>query len=426
MTQIDSQASPTTYLYYLINPATGAHNVVVSAGGSTIITACSASYTGAKQSAQPDAHTKAASNTTTLTVSHPGSWIVATCGDSAGLGVGYAAGPGFTFRNGPRVGGYGNGLEDSNAVAFTGSDFPSTGLVSGYKFDINSNDYVGSNSGSDTAISYSTAGIVRTCATFNGTSSQIDLGTSTNLNFTSGDFSFSFWLNPADYGYSWLYTKGTLSANGIFIDKLDTAPSGSIRIFFNQGGAYQFVSTSNTIPTGQWTHVVITRSGTAVHIYFNNVEVVYTHNVGDVINPITTTNHAFIGSANGGSFYKGSIDEFGIWSRAITAAEISTLYNAGAGYTINPITASMTLTSGTPGAIIVASIFAQPITNTLAFAVTTYALTFISFLLTKQKKLTFAVTSYILTMNPFNLTKFLKKWSNTAKNNSSWNNQSKS
>jgi hypothetical protein len=43
------------HCWYLVNPASGANNVVVSASGSQVIGSFSMSYTGAKQSGQPDA-----------------------------------------------------------------------------------------------------------------------------------------------------------------------------------------------------------------------------------------------------------------------------------------------------------------------------------------------------------------------------------
>ena len=52
MTLVDKQAGTSTnysYLFYLINPATGANNVVVSASSSTTIYSGAVSYTGAKQ-----------------------------------------------------------------------------------------------------------------------------------------------------------------------------------------------------------------------------------------------------------------------------------------------------------------------------------------------------------------------------------------
>ena len=45
------------YLYYLIAPDTGAHDVVVSSGSSVVLVACAVSYTGVSQSGFPDAST---------------------------------------------------------------------------------------------------------------------------------------------------------------------------------------------------------------------------------------------------------------------------------------------------------------------------------------------------------------------------------
>ena len=60
-------------LFYLIAPSTGANNVVITISGNTAfqIEGCSASYTGAKQSGQPDANTDslATGNVATRTVS---------------------------------------------------------------------------------------------------------------------------------------------------------------------------------------------------------------------------------------------------------------------------------------------------------------------------------------------------------------------
>ena len=53
------------YLYVLVNPASGANNVVASSTTSDYLYAGSASYTGAKQSSQPDSNTSNSQNSTT-------------------------------------------------------------------------------------------------------------------------------------------------------------------------------------------------------------------------------------------------------------------------------------------------------------------------------------------------------------------------
>lgn len=64
-------------LYYLINPSTGANNVVITRTGGATLEGFSASYTGANQLSFPDAQTSgSATNTTSLTTVANNSWIV--------------------------------------------------------------------------------------------------------------------------------------------------------------------------------------------------------------------------------------------------------------------------------------------------------------------------------------------------------------
>ncbi len=86
MTRIDSISAASTanrylYLYYLIAPATGAHNVVATVSSGTVVLGVSASYTGALQSGVPDSSNKGGAtsggsrNVSTTTVLN-NSWVV--------------------------------------------------------------------------------------------------------------------------------------------------------------------------------------------------------------------------------------------------------------------------------------------------------------------------------------------------------------
>ena len=103
-------------LWYLINPATGANNVVITHSTTTNrLTGVSVSYTGAKQSGQPDA---SASNnvasvttmTTTLTSIADNSWTVMMADTSA---AGETAGAGTTLR---QAGSDASDIWDSNGA----------------------------------------------------------------------------------------------------------------------------------------------------------------------------------------------------------------------------------------------------------------------------------------------------------------------
>jgi hypothetical protein len=112
---IDSQS---TQLFYLVAPATGTNNVVVSYSASTIILSNASSYTGANQSGQPDASTThsgqvAANNnfTTTLTTIADNSWtILASRENSSASEVASTGSTQRVLNNG------GTGIYDSNGA----------------------------------------------------------------------------------------------------------------------------------------------------------------------------------------------------------------------------------------------------------------------------------------------------------------------
>lgn len=85
MTQLTKQATgdgTEIYIYGLINPSTGANNVVFTiSGGATAIAGVSASYTGAKQSGLPDAvgagaNTASATLAVSVTTNVANVWVI--------------------------------------------------------------------------------------------------------------------------------------------------------------------------------------------------------------------------------------------------------------------------------------------------------------------------------------------------------------
>lgn len=101
MTQIGTVANNNrSYLFYLLAPATGNNNIVISSSNSVQIRAANASHTGALQSGVPDASgtqqlSAVTSITTSVTTVLNNCWMVAHCADDQGT---LAAGTGSTQR----------------------------------------------------------------------------------------------------------------------------------------------------------------------------------------------------------------------------------------------------------------------------------------------------------------------------------------
>lgn len=106
-------------LFYLIAPATGANTLVVNSGTSDLFQLSAISYTGAKQSGQPDASTTNTASTvttisTSVTVVAAGSWLLAAGKYTGGT---LSGGTGTTVRTDTNT----LTLADSNGFVTAGS-----------------------------------------------------------------------------------------------------------------------------------------------------------------------------------------------------------------------------------------------------------------------------------------------------------------
>lgn len=105
-----TSSSQTAYLYYLVAPATGANNIVLSDSGTNNLTIVGMSFTGASQTGVPDATASAGGDstlaTTNLTTVADNSFGVYCCRFNTGT---ISAGTGMTIAGGssiPAQGGY--------------------------------------------------------------------------------------------------------------------------------------------------------------------------------------------------------------------------------------------------------------------------------------------------------------------------------
>lgn len=117
---VSNPSGAVLYLFYLINPATGANNVVVTAAVSDTIRAVSASYTGVKQSGQPDASgngtaSGAASITDSITTVADDCWVIAATSNTVDVATN---GTGYVNRGNSA----GVGIGDSGAAVAPGSN----------------------------------------------------------------------------------------------------------------------------------------------------------------------------------------------------------------------------------------------------------------------------------------------------------------
>lgn len=214
-------------------------------------------------------------------------------------------------------------------------------LVSYYKLDESSGnaaDSVGSNTLTNNGTTAFAPGKINNGADLEAGSSNyfsIADASQTGLDFT-GDFSLSCWLkfeslpSSSQFGIldKWLSTGDQLS----YLIDYNTNGTAGIRVFTSStgGGAGVAGGQANfTASTATWYHLVVSKSGTTTTVYIDD------SSVGTITNSnaiFDGTSALFLGNENDASrFFDGIIDEVGLWSRALTSGEVTTLYNGGAG-----------------------------------------------------------------------------------------------
>jgi hypothetical protein len=92
-------------------------------------------------------------------------------------------------------------------------------------------------------------------------------------------------------------------------------------------GAEEIVD-GTALPVGSWQHVAVARSGNTVTIYLNGASV----GSGPVTATLPNTANNFIGrSQYNDPLFAGSLDDFRVYTRALSASEIAALAGMAGG-----------------------------------------------------------------------------------------------
>jgi len=165
---------------------------------------------------------------------------------------------------------------------------------------------------------------------FDGTSQGVSLGNPASLPSGTSPFTFSAWIYPK------------INQDGIIIGKLFTG-SEVIHLRFNRSANVVEIRYVNTVPTpfnansttlttamlNKWTLITGVADGSSLHLYVNGVQ--ESSDVAYSGSQRTGAGTAWgIGKdfANNGTYFAGLIDEVRVYNRALSAAEIQTLYNS--------------------------------------------------------------------------------------------------
>jgi hypothetical protein len=174
---------------------------------------------------------------------------------------------------------------------------------------------------------------------FDGTNDFVTFGDSNNWSFTGEEedspLSISAWIKADTTTGGILGKYGSTGYEWLFY-----LINGQIRFIIRnsqQGLPYRLVHTSATISTNTWTHVAVTYNGQyfnndfGMKIYKNGSEItnLTKGNSGNFFGMINYSTPMTLGSASGGTFFNGKIDECALFNYTLSSSAITEIYNSG-------------------------------------------------------------------------------------------------
>lgn len=138
------------------------------------------------------------------------------------------------------------------------------------------------------------------------------------LNFYSGDFSYAIWLKPMDDTRSIIFSE--YASSGSSDIALELTAARALRLYW--AGSPDIYPTNCVLPSNQWSHVVVTRSGNIAKFYING-ELRYTY-TGTLNNRSSTSKIRMGDDYRGGTSvsYMGYMNDARIYDHCLSAKEI--------------------------------------------------------------------------------------------------------
>lgn len=207
-------------------------------------------------------------------------------------------------------------------------------IISWYELDSNGNDSLSTNNltGVNSPTFTSSGGKPLGYVTLNGSNQYLDNTTPSGIP-TSGDFSMGGWFYVTSSAFGAdeiLMGQDDTNRSWFFTFSPSTPLTASKLLFYTGNGG---VPNSNSLGTAvdTWYHwiAVYHASSGNVDFYQNGALL----NTGTGAGTLQNTTQTFRIGNDGtfGQFFPGRVDSVGMWSCALTASQVSTLYNSGSG-----------------------------------------------------------------------------------------------
>ena len=194
--------------------------------------------------------------------------------------------------------------------------------------DLSGNGYNGTNNN----VTFST-GKFGNAAVFNGSSSTIGLGNSQVFSPTlTGELTMSFWVKTTRQSYQYIFARGNDDlAQYETLLQMNSNGTLNCAVYTSSASLAADVTSSVSINDGEWHHiVVIINNGNFVSLYIDNGTPITDSSwsgSASYQSTISLTLGALAGSSAGLVKLDGSLDQVRIFDSALSASQVTALYN---------------------------------------------------------------------------------------------------
>ena len=203
-------------------------------------------------------------------------------------------------------------------------------FVAHYELDGNANDSVGSNNGTVSGATFATVS-GKQHASFDGSGDTINFGDANEFEINANDSrTFSGWFNfdSSMTGITTILTKRSASGtNKGYV--LWRHSNGNVYFQLTNSSIIAAVDSQTSVSLSAWHHIAITidRANSEMKMYVDGV-LKDTENISSVPD-LSSTNAFIMGWGDNIDDYHGLIDDYRVWTRSLSASEVSSLNSTG-------------------------------------------------------------------------------------------------
>ncbi|MGN6642412.1 MAG: DUF6055 domain-containing protein [Verrucomicrobiota bacterium] len=163
----------------------------------------------------------------------------------------------------------------------------------------------------------------------NGTNQYVELHNSVN---DFRNLTVAVWVKwSGSVSDQRVWSMGDGASKVMYLTPMDSG-TGKLRFVISDGVTTQSIDGLSALGAN-WNHVVVTLSGGTGTLYVNGAQVGQNLSLTlqpDDLNAPLMENANYLGRGNAGNYFKGSLDEFRVYNKMLSAGEVSSLYSTAA------------------------------------------------------------------------------------------------